>query len=115
MRRSGKWQSVWDDRILEWLRENDGDGTPKQIHDSGAFEVTRQHVAERLRTLADHGLVRRIGNGAYSLTEEGEGYLDEEYDARNERWMNQNQTDGPESAPSGPTPEEAGNGGDGGA
>ena len=81
MRRSGSWQSVWDDRILEWMRENDGTGTPKELNDSGLIRVSRTQVSRRMKKLAEHGLLQHVGNGAYILTEEGEAYLDEEYDA----------------------------------
>ncbi|MFC6973467.1 ArsR family transcriptional regulator [Halomicroarcula sp. GCM10025709] len=81
MRRSGSWQSVWDDRILEWIRENDGAGTPKKLKESGLIRVSQAHISRRCRKLAENGLLREIGNGAYVITEEGIAYLDEEYDA----------------------------------
>lgn len=81
MRRSGSWQSVWDDRILEWIRENDEAGTPKQLKESGLIRISQSHIARRCSTLAEHDLLRKIGNGAYVITEEGKAYLDEEYDA----------------------------------
>jgi len=81
MRRSGSWQSVWDDRILEWIRENDGAGTPKKLKESGLIRVSQAHISRRCGTLAENGLLREIGNGAYVITEEGEAYLNEEYDA----------------------------------
>ncbi|EMA18600.1 hypothetical protein C443_18929 [Haloarcula argentinensis DSM 12282] len=34
-----------------------------------------------MKKLAEHGLLTHVGNGAYVITEEGEAYLDEEYDA----------------------------------
>ncbi|SDJ62849.1 hypothetical protein SAMN05216226_10690 [Halovenus aranensis] len=81
MRRSGSWQSVWDDRILEWIRENDGHGTPKKLKDSGLIRVSRAHISRRCQKLAENGLLKPVGNGAYIITEEGKAYLDEEYDA----------------------------------
>nr|WP_089812923.1 helix-turn-helix domain-containing protein [Halomicrobium zhouii] len=81
MRRSGSWQSVWDDRILEWIRENEGTGTPKELDDSGLIRVSRTQVSRRMKKLSENGLLRHVGNGAYLLTDEGEAYLDEEYDA----------------------------------
>lgn len=81
MRRSGSWQSVWDDRILEWLREHEGSGTAAQMKDGDLIRVSRPQVSRRLKKLADHGLVKHIGNGAYVITDEGEAYLEEEYDA----------------------------------
>jgi len=115
MRRSGRWQSVWDDRLLEWMVEkNDGSGTASEMKEVEDIKISRSQISKRLKKLKEHGLVQEIGNGAYIVTEEGEGYLNEEYDAENERWLNQNQVNGDNSASSGPTPEEAGNGGDGG-
>ena len=90
MRRSGSWQSVWDDRILEWMRENDGAGTPKKLKESGLIRVSQAHISRRCRTLAENGLLREIGNGAYVITDEGEAYLDEEYDAEEGVYINGN-------------------------
>ena len=73
--------SVWDDRILEWMRENEGSGTPKQLHDSGLIRVSQAHISRRCKKLAENGLLQHVGNGAYVITEEGEAYLDEDYDA----------------------------------
>ncbi|WP_396275498.1 ArsR family transcriptional regulator [Haloarcula sp. S1AR25-4] len=90
MRLSGSWQSVWDDRILEWMRENEGTGTPKEIHDSGFVRVSRTQVGRRMKKLAEHGLLTHVGNGAYVITDEGEAYLDEEYDAEEGVYTNGN-------------------------
>src|SRR6056297_2441446 len=81
MRLSGSWQSVWDDRILEWMRENEGTGTPKEIHDSGLIRVSRTQIGRRMKKLSEHGLLKHVGNGAYVITKEGEAYLEERYDA----------------------------------
>jgi Mn-dependent DtxR family transcriptional regulator len=101
MRRSGSWQSVWDDRILEWIKENEGSGTPKKLKESGFIRVSQTHIARRCKKLAEHGLLQEIGNGAYVITEEGEAYLDEEYDAERGVYMNRDMSN-----------EESGNGAD---
>jgi Mn-dependent DtxR family transcriptional regulator len=88
MRRSGSWQSVWDDRILEWIRENEGSGTAAEMKKSEYIRVHRTQISRRLQKLAEHGLLQEIGNGAYVITEEGEAYLDEEYDAERGVYMN---------------------------
>jgi len=100
MRLSGSWQSVWDDRILEWMRENDGTGTPKEVHDSGLVRVSRTQVGRRMKKLAEHGLLKHVGNGAYVITDEGEAYLDEEYDAEEQVYINESgpQTEGTNAA-----------------
>ena len=90
MRRSGSWQSVWDDRILEWMAENEGSGTPKKLKESGLIRVSQTHIARRCKELAENGLLRHVGNGAYVITDEGEAYLDEEYDAEEGIYINGN-------------------------
>lgn len=94
MRLSGSWQSVWDDRILEWMRENEGTGTPKEIHDSGLVRVSRTQVGRRMKKLAEHGLLKHVGNGAYVITEEGEAYLEERYDAEEGVYIDDNSING---------------------
>jgi len=93
MRRSGSWQSVWDDRILEWMRENDESGTPKELKESGVIRVSQAHISRRLKKLAEHNLVKHVGHGAYIITEEGIAYLDEEYDADKGKYINSNNSD----------------------
>jgi len=93
MRRSASWQSVWDDRILEWLQANDGAGTPKKIHDSGLIRASKSTVVRRCQKLAEHGLLNHIGNGAYVITEEGKAYLNEEYDVERGVYMNRDMSD----------------------
>jgi len=88
MRRSGSWQSVWDDRILEWIRENEGSGTAAEMKESDLIRVHRTQISRRLQKLAENNLVQHIGNGAYVITEEGEAYLKEEYDAERGVYMN---------------------------
>ncbi|MDS0253836.1 phage repressor protein [Haloarcula tradensis] len=43
--------------------------------------MSRTQIGRRMKKLAEHGLLTHVGNGAYVITEEGEAYLDEEYDA----------------------------------
>jgi len=80
--------SVWDDRILECIRENDGSGTPKALKESGLIRISQTHIARRCKKLDEHGLLQHVGHGAYIITEEGEAYLDEEYDAENDSYIN---------------------------
>jgi Mn-dependent DtxR family transcriptional regulator len=93
MRRSGSWQSVWDDRILEWIRENDRSGSAAQMKKSDLIRVSRPQISRRLQKLAEHGLVQHLGNGVYVLTDEGEAYLDEEYDAERGVYMNRDMSE----------------------
>ena len=89
MRESGTWMTIWDDRILEYLRENDG-ATVGELTKSESIRVSNAHVSRRCKKLAEHGLVTPIGNGAYVITDEGKAYLNEEYDAENGVYLNQN-------------------------
>lgn len=72
--------TIWDDRILEYIHE-EGSGSPKELKDSGYMRVSKSQVSRRLRKLADHGMLRHLGNGVYVITEEGEKYLEGELDA----------------------------------
>ncbi|MEE6210943.1 hypothetical protein U3A55_12380 [Salarchaeum sp. III] len=80
MRKSGSWQSVWDDRILEYLREK-GPAGATTMKKSDYFDISRGQISDRLGKLRDHHLVQEIENGVYRITDRGEAYLDEEYDA----------------------------------
>jgi len=72
--------TIWDDRILEYIDE-EGSGSPSELDESGYLRVSRSHISRRLRRLADHGMLRHLGNGVYVITEEGEKYLEGELDA----------------------------------
>ncbi|WP_084568930.1 winged helix-turn-helix domain-containing protein [Halostagnicola larsenii] len=98
MRESGTWMTIWDDRILEYLRENEG-ATVGELTDSESIRVSNAHVSRRCKKLAEHGLLTPIGNGAYVITDVGKAYLDEEYDAENEVFLNQgNSSSGPSAS-----------------
>jgi len=86
MRYSGSWQSVWDDRILEVI-DKEGPSSPKTIKDTGLIHVSKQHISSRLNKMADHELLYRLPNGVYGLTEKGEAYLEGEYDAEAEQFI----------------------------
>ena len=64
-----------DDRILEIARNEDS-VSPKKLSDSDYISITRQQVSRRLQKLAQHGLLKPLGNGVYVITEKGEGYLE---------------------------------------
>lgn len=82
MRKSGRWMSIVDERILEYLDEHEF-GSPGEIHKECCIDYSREYFSQRIRILNDHGLVQRINpNGVYRITENGENYLIGEYDAR---------------------------------
>lgn len=80
MRASADWMSIWDDRILEFISENDG-GSVGEIADHRLIRVSQPHVSRRCKVLSDHGLLRPLGNGVYVITKDGQRYLDGELDA----------------------------------
>jgi len=67
-----------DDRILEYLRENETGG-PTKMSNNGV-RYSQGYISERCNKLAENGLVRPLGNGIYTITERGERYLDGEID-----------------------------------
>lgn len=109
MRRSAADMSVWDDRILELLRE-EGPMSPKLVSENEFIQRSRPTISRRMGILQEKGLVQEITNGVYRITDEGEGYLNEEFDARTGMWIDQMSGD---EEPDGPSPTEAGNGGNG--
>jgi len=80
MRLSADWMVTADDRILEYLSENET-GTPKRMADSGYVRFSRSYITQRCKKLVDYGLLRHFGNGVYVITEEGKQYLEGELDA----------------------------------
>ncbi len=69
--------TLWDDRILEICR-NDEDNLCKvsELAKNDYVRVSRSTVSRRCKKLAEHDLLRPVGDGVYILTERGEGYLD---------------------------------------
>lgn len=87
MRQPGTWMTIWDDRILEHIRENEG-GRVGELAEKSNVRISNPHVSRRCRKLSDNGLLRDLGNGVYVITDEGEAYLDGEYDAENHVYLN---------------------------
>jgi len=84
MRYSGDWMVLADDRILEYIREEES-GRPKAMADSGYVRYSRQYISRRCKKLVEHGLLQHLGNGVYVITERGEGYLDGDLDTGEDR------------------------------
>lgn len=80
MRQSADWMTIWDDRILEYVLENNGGGVG-EIADHRNFHISNSHVSRRCKKLAERGLLRALGNGVYVITPQGEQYLDGDLDA----------------------------------
>jgi len=90
--------SAPDDRILE-IASEDPDGIIKvgNVAENDYIHVKQPQVSRRCKKLADHGLLRNIGDGVYVITDEGRGYLNEEYDVKRGVWLNTDQGTGPGS------------------
>lgn len=101
MRRSGEWMVLADERILEYIREK-GSGAPKEMADSGYVRYSRQYISQRAKKLVENGLLTHLGNGVYVITDEGEAYLDEEFNAETGRYIDRNVAESDEeTTPSG--------------
>ena len=94
MRHPGTWMTIWDDRILEHIRADES-GSVGDLTDKENIRVTNTHVSRRCKKLAEHGLLKPLGNGVYVITEEGEAYLDEEYDAESGAYLDAGEQGGP--------------------
>lgn len=80
MRKSADWMTIWDDRILEIIRD-EGPTSPTPLSNHQYIHIGKSGVSKRLNRMKDHGLVTDLGNGVYSITTEGERYLDGELNA----------------------------------
>jgi repressor of nif and glnA expression len=77
MRKHGEVVTQADERILEFLDEH-GNHRPTPIRDALAdngMEYSQNHIGERCRQLADHGLLVNVGGGTYSITNAGRDFL----------------------------------------
>lgn len=82
MRKSGKWMVLLDERILELFVETGEEFmSPTEIAEHPHIPYSSQYVGQRCRKLSERGLLLSVGNGIYSITEEGRAYLDGEYNA----------------------------------
>jgi hypothetical protein len=81
-----------DDRILEFLHENDPT-TPTNMTTEASLPYSRQHVDRRCKRLHEEGLLKNLGNGVYMITEDGEAYLKGHLDTEDWRYINQDGED----------------------
>lgn len=94
MRHSSRDMVLLDDRILEVLADKDEFMTPSELADHDAILYSSQYVGDRCRKLDEKGLAKNVGNGVYMITEEGRGYLKEEYSVERGMWLNRDQASG---------------------
>jgi predicted transcriptional regulator len=85
--------TIWDDRILEHIRKDNG-GRVGELTEKDNIRVTNTHVSRRCKKLAENGLLRDLGNGVYVITDEGEAYLEGNYDAENHVYINEESDEG---------------------
>jgi len=83
--------TLWDDRILEVIREIGAERVGNLV-DHDDIRISQSQVSRRCQKLADNGLLQALGNGVYVLTDEGEAYLDGEYDAEDGAYLNAGET-----------------------
>lgn len=81
--------TIWDDRILEIIRDEDA-GRVGDLAERDIIRISQSSVSRRCKKLAEEGLLRPLGNGVYTITDEGAAYLEEEYDAENGVYLNGN-------------------------
>lgn len=71
-----------DERILELLSEEENEFmSPSDIADNSRIPYSSQHVGRRCKKLAEHGLLKPVARGVYTITNEGTRYLEGEYNA----------------------------------
>jgi len=99
MRYSADWMVLADDRILEYLRENETAGST-EMHESGEVRYSQSYISERCKKLASNGLVKPLGNGIYGVTDRGKKYLDGEIDVSDDAPDEVNSPSNTESGPS---------------
>jgi Mn-dependent DtxR family transcriptional regulator len=78
--------TIWDDRILEIISQ-EGTTSAAILSESDSIHISRSQISRRLKKLAEHEMLDKLPNGVYSITEKGEAYLDEEYDAEKEEYI----------------------------
>lgn len=68
-----------DDRILEIIRQDpDGIGKVGELGKHKNIKAARSTVSRRCGKLAEHGLLRKRGDGVYIITQKGQRYLNGE-------------------------------------
>jgi len=81
VRQSAWWMRQLDERILEYLAEEEW-GTPEMMEANADFGVSIGQIRERCQMLQFAGLIVPLYGDAWELTTDGQQYLDGEIDAR---------------------------------
>jgi len=64
-----------DDRILEYLHENEAASPTEMMMKGGPIKFSRAYIGRRCKKLKEEGLIREISDATYVITEDGEAYL----------------------------------------
>lgn len=67
------WMTQGDDRILETLESSDLVLSPAVL--AYNTDYTRNYISKRMRKLRENGLVDRVDEGYYRITDRGRAYL----------------------------------------
>jgi predicted transcriptional regulator len=109
MRYAGGWMTAADDRILEYLSENET-GSPAKMKREGPIRYSRQQINRRCKRLTEEDLVRHLGNGVYVITDDGEAYLEGRLDTENWRYIDEDADEVDDDDSTDPAPSESANG-----
>ena len=80
MRLSAEWTTLADERILEYLRENQS-GTPTKMAKHNNIHFSRSYLHKRCTILSEYGLIKDYGNAVFVLSDTGREYLAGDLDA----------------------------------
>ncbi|WP_271968711.1 MarR family transcriptional regulator [Halorubrum ezzemoulense] len=86
LRHSGDWMTLLDDRILEYLYENEA-ASPTEMMKGGPINFSRAYIGRRCKKLKENGLLREISDATYVITDDGEAYLEGQLDTENWRYI----------------------------
>jgi predicted transcriptional regulator len=78
----------YDDRILEYLRENNS-ARPADIARYDYIYCSASYIGQRLRELTEYDLVTAQGRPVYELTEKGRAYLIGAYNAETGQYLHE--------------------------
>ena len=80
MRKSAEWMVIWDDRILDII-DDSGPTSASELAKHAHIHASRPTISRRLNKLAKYGLLEKLPNGVYMLTDTGRYYINNKVDA----------------------------------
>lgn len=92
LRHSGDWMNLIDDRILEYLDENEA-ASPIEMKKGGPIKYDRAYIGRRCKKLVDKGLIREISDATYMITDDGIAYLEGRLDTGDWRYIDEESGD----------------------